>query len=83
LELKRISKRICAKNEFIKPDAKEPNLPLNPTFIDPVLRATHDIAESSESDDEEFEWYKPSPKMEEETYFCLTNMNRKALKKGE
>jgi len=50
--------------------------------VDPVLRATQEQAESTESDDEEFEWYTPNPKMEEETYFCLTNMHRKVLKKG-
>ena len=78
---KTITKRKCAINEYIKPDS-ETKLPLLPEMVDAVTRATKDD-ESEESDDEDFDWYEQSPQMEQETYFCLTNMNRASLKKGE
>jgi len=82
-ELKRITKRICAINEYIKPNAKEVTLPLVPVFTDPLIKATTEVQESSESEDEEFDWYQSTPQMLEETYFCLTNMQRAPMKKGD
>jgi len=57
-------------------------LPLCPKIIDPIVAATEGEIESSESDDEEFEWYSDET-MQDDTYFCLTNMNRATMKKGE
>lgn len=39
--------------------------------------------ESSESEDEDLDWYDHSDQMQQETYFSLTNMCRRTLKKGE
>lgn len=82
-ELKRITKRICAINEYIKPNAKEVTLPFVPVFTDPVIKATTKVSESSESEDEDYDWYESTPQMQEETYFCLTNMQREPIKKGD
>jgi hypothetical protein len=57
---KSITKRKCAINEFIKPDSDEVVLPLTPQIVDLVQEATEAQESSSESDDEEFDWYDDS-----------------------
>lgn len=52
-------------------------------MVDAVAEATEQMESSSESDDEEFDWYTDTPEMQNQTYFCLTNMNRGPLRKGE
>ena len=60
-EIAPITKRKCAINEYIAPDQNENSLPLNPKIIDPLVRATEGYKSSSESEDEDFEWYEPTP----------------------